>query len=85
MRRVVPVNSDLAFLILRLVLGAVMLAHGLPKVTGFRRHGGLLRQRRRSCPDARRCLRDGGRGRSAGSSFSSASRSTSSDCCSRWT
>ncbi len=35
MRRVVPVNSDLAFLILRLVLGAVMLAHGFPKVTGF--------------------------------------------------
>jgi len=35
MRRVVPVNSDLAFLILRLVLGAVMLTHGLPKVTGF--------------------------------------------------
>ena len=35
MRRVVPVNSDLAFLILRLVLGAVMLAHGLPKVTDF--------------------------------------------------
>jgi putative oxidoreductase len=35
MRRVVPVNPDLAFLILRLVLGAVMLAHGFPKVTGF--------------------------------------------------
>ena len=35
MRRVVPVNSDLAFLILRLVLGAVMLTHGFPKVTGF--------------------------------------------------
>jgi putative oxidoreductase len=35
MRRVVPVNSDLAFLILRLALGAVMLTHGFPKVTGF--------------------------------------------------
>jgi putative oxidoreductase len=35
MRRLVPLNSDLAFLILRLVLGAVMLTHGLPKVTGF--------------------------------------------------
>ena len=35
MRRVVPINLDLALLVLRLVLGAVMLAHGLPKVTGF--------------------------------------------------
>src|SRR3954453_20195160 len=35
MRRLVPVNSDLAFLILRLVLGAVMVTHGFPKVTGF--------------------------------------------------
>lgn len=35
MRRVVPLNLDLALLILRVVLAAVMLAHGLPKVTGF--------------------------------------------------
>lgn len=35
MRRVVPVNLDLALLILRVVLGAVMVAHGLPKLTGF--------------------------------------------------
>lgn len=35
MRRVVPVNLDLALLLLRVVLAAVMLAHGLPKVTGF--------------------------------------------------
>ena len=35
MRRVVPINLDLALLVLRMVLGAVMLAHGLPKVTGF--------------------------------------------------
>ena len=35
MRRFVPLNLDLAFLILRLVLGAVLLAHGIPKVTGF--------------------------------------------------
>jgi putative oxidoreductase len=35
MRRLVPVNLDLALLILRVVLAAVMLAHGLPKVTGF--------------------------------------------------
>lgn len=35
MRRVIPANPDLALLLLRLVLGAVMLAHGLPKVTGF--------------------------------------------------
>jgi putative oxidoreductase len=35
MRRVIPVNLDLALLILRIALCAVMLAHGLPKVTGF--------------------------------------------------
>jgi putative oxidoreductase len=35
MRRVIPVNLDLALLILRVALGAVMLAHGLPKATGF--------------------------------------------------
>jgi putative oxidoreductase len=35
MRRLVPVNLDLALLILRVVLAAVMLAHGLPKITGF--------------------------------------------------
>jgi putative oxidoreductase len=35
MRRLVPINLDLALLILRVVLAAVMLAHGLPKVTGF--------------------------------------------------
>jgi putative oxidoreductase len=35
MRRLVPVNLDLALLILRVALAAVMLAHGLQKVTGF--------------------------------------------------
>jgi putative oxidoreductase len=35
MRRVIPLNSDLALLVLRVVLAAVMLAHGLPKITGF--------------------------------------------------
>jgi putative oxidoreductase len=35
MRRVIPVNLDLALLVLRVVLAAVMLAHGLPKLTGF--------------------------------------------------
>ena len=35
MRRVVPINLDLALLALRVVLAAVMLAHGLQKVTGF--------------------------------------------------
>lgn len=35
MRRAVPLNLDLALLVLRVVLAAVMLAHGLPKITGF--------------------------------------------------
>lgn len=35
MRRIVPVNPDLALLVLRVLLAAVMLAHGLAKVTGF--------------------------------------------------
>lgn len=35
MRRLIPLNSDLALLILRVVLAAVLLAHGLPKITGF--------------------------------------------------
>ena len=35
MRRLVPLNIDLACLILRVVLGAVLLAHGIPKVMGF--------------------------------------------------
>ncbi len=35
MRRLVPVNLDLALLLLRVALAAVMLAHGLPKLTGF--------------------------------------------------
>jgi putative oxidoreductase len=35
MRRVIPVKLDLALLILRVALAAVMLVHGLPKVTGF--------------------------------------------------
>jgi putative oxidoreductase len=33
MRRLIPLNSDLALLVLRVVLAAVMLAHGLQKVT----------------------------------------------------
>ncbi len=35
MRRIVPMNLDLALLVLRIVLAAVMLTHGLPKLTGF--------------------------------------------------
>jgi putative oxidoreductase len=35
MRRVIPVNLDLALLLLRVALAAIMLTHGLPKVTGF--------------------------------------------------
>jgi putative oxidoreductase len=35
MRRVIPVNLDFALLLLRVALAAVMLVHGLPKVTGF--------------------------------------------------
>ncbi len=35
MRRIVPLNLDLALLVLRVVLASVMLAHGLPKLTGF--------------------------------------------------
>jgi putative oxidoreductase len=32
MRRLLPLNPDLALLLLRLVLGIVMLAHGVPKL-----------------------------------------------------
>jgi putative oxidoreductase len=42
MRRLVPLNADLALLILRIVLAAVLLAHGLPKVTGFSGTAGFL-------------------------------------------
>lgn len=35
MRRFVPANPDLALLLMRLVLAAVLLTHGLPKITGF--------------------------------------------------
>jgi putative oxidoreductase len=42
MRRVVPVNLDLALLGLRVVLATVMLAHGLPKVTGFSNTAGFF-------------------------------------------
>jgi putative oxidoreductase len=35
MRRVIPSNLDLALLILRVALAAVMLAHGVPKLMGF--------------------------------------------------
>jgi putative oxidoreductase len=35
MRRYLPVNLDLALLILRLVLAAVLLYHGLPKLMNF--------------------------------------------------
>lgn len=42
MRRLIPLNADLALLILRLVLAAVLLAHGLPKITGFSGTAGFL-------------------------------------------
>ena len=35
MRRYLPLNLDLAFLILRLALAAILLYHGLPKVMNF--------------------------------------------------
>ncbi|MEO7985728.1 MAG: DoxX family protein [Gemmatimonadales bacterium] len=35
MRRIVPVNPDLALLVLRVLLAAVMLAHGLSKISNF--------------------------------------------------
>jgi putative oxidoreductase len=35
MRRFIPPNLDTALLILRVVLGIIMIAHGYPKVTGF--------------------------------------------------
>jgi putative oxidoreductase len=35
MRRLLPLNSDLALLLLRLVLGIVMLYHGVPKLLQF--------------------------------------------------
>lgn len=35
MRRVIPVNLDIALLILRLALAAVMVTHGFPKATSF--------------------------------------------------
>jgi putative oxidoreductase len=35
MRRLIPLNPDLALLLLRVMLGIVMLAHGVPKVLHF--------------------------------------------------
>lgn len=35
MRRLLPLNLDLALLVLRVVLGIILLAHGWPKVTNF--------------------------------------------------
>jgi putative oxidoreductase len=35
MRRLLPLNLDLALLLLRVVLGVVMLAHGVPKLLHF--------------------------------------------------
>jgi putative oxidoreductase len=35
MRRILPYNHDLAFLILRLALAAVLLYHGIPKVMNY--------------------------------------------------
>ena len=35
MRRVLPVNTDLALLILRVVLGIIMIYHGWPKLTNL--------------------------------------------------
>ena len=35
MRRVLPLNPDLALLLLRVVLGIVMLVHGVPKLLHF--------------------------------------------------
>ncbi len=39
MRRLLPLNPDVALLILRLVLGVIMVYHGWPKVTGL---GGVI-------------------------------------------
>jgi putative oxidoreductase len=35
MRRLLPINTDLALLILRVVLGIIMVYHGWPKVTNL--------------------------------------------------
>ena len=35
MRRLLPINTDLALLILRVVLGIIMIYHGWPKLTNF--------------------------------------------------
>jgi putative oxidoreductase len=35
MRRLIPLNADIALLLLRAVLGIVMLAHGVPKLLHF--------------------------------------------------
>jgi putative oxidoreductase len=35
MRRLLPINTDLALLILRVVLGAIMIYHGWPKLTNL--------------------------------------------------
>ena len=35
MRRILPLNSDAALLILRLVLGVIMIYHGIPKAMDF--------------------------------------------------
>jgi putative oxidoreductase len=35
MRRVLPINTDLALLILRVVLGIIMIYHGWPKLTNL--------------------------------------------------
>jgi putative oxidoreductase len=35
MRRILPINTDAALLILRVVLGVIMLYHGYPKLTDF--------------------------------------------------
>ena len=39
MRRLLPINTDLALLILRVVLGVIMIYHGWPKVTNL---GGVI-------------------------------------------
>jgi putative oxidoreductase len=42
MRRVIPANLDLALLILRVALGAVLITHGLTKLTGFGNTAGFF-------------------------------------------
>jgi putative oxidoreductase len=52
MRRYLPVNLDLALLILRLVLATVLLYHGLPKLMNFGATAGMFQSMNIPAPAA---------------------------------